>query len=102
MLRTATYLNGDIEMLAPENGYLAQLVGAFSPESRAQVIRMAQLRTVQAKTVLMTEGEVAAEIGFVLSGILAMTKHHADGRVSIGGLVLPTEMYGRVLSGPNE
>jgi CRP/FNR family transcriptional regulator len=50
----------------------------------------------------MAEGEESTEIGFVLSGILAMTKHLADGRVSIGGLLLPTDMYGRVFSGPNE
>jgi CRP/FNR family transcriptional regulator, anaerobic regulatory protein len=99
MLSTATYLNGNLDLLAPENGFLGQLAGTLSPESRSQFIGMAQLRQVPARTVLVEDGQKATEIGFVLSGLLAATKHFADGRVSIGALLLPTDLYGRLISG---
>ncbi|HVG48559.1 MAG TPA: Crp/Fnr family transcriptional regulator [Rubellimicrobium sp.] len=102
MLRTATHPNWDVEFFLPQEGYLAELVEAFSAETRSQFLQMSQIRTVRARTVLAVDGQEAAEIGFVLSGILAMSKHLPDGRVSIAGLLLPNDMYGRISSGPSQ
>ena len=102
MLPIATHLNGPSDLLAPENGVLGRLVGALSPEGRAEVFRLAQLRAVRARTVLVEEGQAATEIGFVLSGTLALTKRFAEGRISIGALLRSGEMYGRLFGGASE
>lgn len=100
MQRTIPHSVDPIDLVARQGGYLAQLLGAFSGEGRAQFHRMARTRAVPPKTVLAAEGEEAAELGFVLSGTLAMSKILPDGRTHIIGLLVPTDMFGRVYNGP--
>ena len=80
MLGTATYLNGDIEMLAPENGYLAQLVGAFSADSRSRSHAGAQPRgglgDVTDLVVVVDGGDDAVEPVALEYGAFASHRKH--------------------------
>jgi CRP/FNR family transcriptional regulator len=89
-----------VNRLLQRGGHLGQLLAALSPESQAEFRRLVRLKTVPARTTLVSEGEEASEIGYVLSGTLAMTKLLADGRVHIIGLLVPRDLYGRLFDGP--
>ncbi|WP_218014140.1 Crp/Fnr family transcriptional regulator [Rubellimicrobium roseum] len=99
MRGTTSHAGQGIDPFVPAGGYLSLLLETFSAESRARLDGMARVRTVPAKTVLVREGERPNEIGFVLSGILALTRFLPSGRAQISGLLAPTDMYGRIFSG---
>ncbi len=92
----------ELDGLATEHGgYLGQFLGAFSTAGRAQLRDQARTRVVQPRTILIAEGEEPDEIGFVLSGTLAITKLLPDGHGHILGLLVPTDTYGRPFGGPS-
>jgi CRP/FNR family transcriptional regulator len=49
--------------------------------------------------VVVPEGVHAERIGYVLDGALGMQKRLSDGRTHLIGLLVPTDMYGRVFDG---
>jgi CRP/FNR family transcriptional regulator, anaerobic regulatory protein len=100
MLRTTPYTTGIATLAARQGGRLADLFGAISEEARLRFERFARVRVVAPKTVLLAEGSAPEEIGFVLSGILATSKLLPAGRSHILGLLLPTDMYGRLQGDP--
>jgi CRP/FNR family transcriptional regulator len=100
MPETAKHPNEAVDRLLQKGGHLGQLLAALSPESQAEFRRLARLRTLPARATLVNEGEDPTEIGYVLSGTLAMTKLLPDGRVHIIGLLVPRDLYGRLFDGP--
>ena len=46
------------------------------------------------------EGEQLSFVGFIAKGMLRMQKLQADGRLSIVGLMVEGDMFGRVFNGP--
>lgn len=92
--------DGLIELVARQGGYLGRLLGAFSDEGRTRFQDQARMRVVPPGTVLATEGEEPDELGFVAGGMLAMSKHLPDGRTHIVGLLVPTDLFGRIVDGP--
>lgn len=50
----------------------------------------------------MLEGRETPEIGYVVTGSLAMVKQLDDGRRHIVGLLLRGDMYGRLFDGPSD
>ena len=89
-----------IDLVARQGGFLAQLFGAMSSEGLSQFHGMARTRVVGPKVVLAPQGEEPAELGFVLGGTLALCKLLPDGRSHVLGLLVPTDMYARVVQGP--
>lgn len=100
MPETAQHPDEAVDRLLQKGGHLGQLLATLSPASQAEFRRLVRLRTVPARTPVIEEGDEAPEIGFVLSGTLAMTKLLPDGRVHIIGLLVPQDLYGRLFDGP--
>jgi CRP/FNR family transcriptional regulator len=90
-----------VELVARQGGYLARLLGALSEEGRTRFHRQARMRVVPPGTVLAAEGEEPDELGFVVGGTLAMSKSLPDGRTQIVGLLVPTDLFGRIVDGPH-
>lgn len=89
-----------IALATRQGGLLARLHETFSPEGRLRFERMGRVRVASPRAVLVAEGQDPDEVGFVLSGTLATSKLLPDGRTHIFGLLVPTDMYGRVYHGP--
>ena len=100
MPRTTPHVIDVISLTAGQRGCLAKLLEAFSPEGRRRFNGMARVRQVAAKSTVTVEGENPDEIGFVLDGTLATCKLLSEGRTHIVGLLVPTDLYGRVHEGP--
>jgi len=100
MPRTLPQSRDVIDLVARQGGFLAQLLGALSPDGREQFHAVARTRAVPPRTVLAAQGETPAELGFVLGGTLSLSRLFPDGRSHIVGLLVPTDMYGRVFQGP--
>lgn len=76
------------------------LIGKASDACREALRAMAVDREVPAGTILAEEGQPLAEVGYVLEGTLGMVKILPDGRQHIIGLLVPTDLFGRVFDGP--
>jgi CRP/FNR family transcriptional regulator, anaerobic regulatory protein len=100
MQRTTPLAMDSVALAARQGGSLARLLDAFSDAARLDFERMARVRVVAPRTVLVTEGKDTEEVGFLLSGTLATSKLLSDGRMHIVGLLVPTDMYGQVYSSP--
>ncbi|WP_164871813.1 Crp/Fnr family transcriptional regulator [Solirhodobacter olei] len=80
-------------------GKLDRLLATLPPDLRPKLESICQRRSVRAGEVLVEEGEDSLVIGYVLSGMLGMVKLLPDGRRHIIGLLVPTDMYGRLFNG---
>lgn len=80
---------------------LDQLLGVLPPARHGDLRRICGLRELPEKSVLVREGERFATVGSLLDGALGMEKQLADGRMHIVGLLLPSDMFGRLFDGPS-
>lgn len=76
-------------------GKLGRLLGALPAALRSELNALWQRQTVATGTVLLADGRSSDTVGYVVSGILGMTKELPDGRKHIIGLLVPTDMFGR-------
>ncbi|WP_169310829.1 Crp/Fnr family transcriptional regulator [Cereibacter changlensis] len=76
------------------------LMRLASDASRAALKAMAAEREIPAGTVLAEEGQSPTEVGYVLEGTLGMVKLLPDGRRHIIGILIPTDLFGRVFEVP--
>lgn len=76
--------------------HLGSLLTTLDPGSRAALLALGRVKTVNEGAVLVEDGGGSAEVGYLLDGILGMTKRLPDGRVHIVGLLVPTDIYGRL------
>ena len=83
------------------NGLLEKLLNALPPEVTARLLSQATLRDVAAGDIILDRAARSAEVGYVLDGMLAMLQVLEDGRKHIVGLLVPTDIYGRVFDGPS-
>ncbi|WP_127903609.1 Crp/Fnr family transcriptional regulator [Solirhodobacter olei] len=72
-----------------------RLLEAFPEPLRDRLTAELKRVAMAEGTVLVEDGDTPSQIGYVLSGLLGMTKHLPDGRRHIIGLLAPTDMYGR-------
>ncbi len=89
------------EVISAGNGLLRKLLNALAPEVRESLLSHASARDVAAGTVLMHSGQPSAEVGYVITGTLAMTQVLEHDRKHIVGLLVPTDIYGRIFDGPS-
>ncbi|TCM77336.1 Crp/Fnr family transcriptional regulator [Rhodovulum steppense] len=81
-------------------GLLAEVL-ADMPDAQLHGLQgIARLRDIPRGGVVVTEGGRPDEIGYLIHGALGMQKQLPDGRVHIIGLLVPTDMYGRLFDGP--
>jgi CRP/FNR family transcriptional regulator len=68
-------------------------------EANRELQRISHLRRFKAGETVIGEGEPAGVLGNVVSGVLKLVKTMSDGRQQIVGILLPSDMFGRVFSG---
>lgn len=81
------------------SGHLGELFQTLSPSARTELMSAATFRNVSAGAMLISVGTTSADLGYVISGTLAMTRIVDDCRKHIIGLHGPTDLYCRLLDG---
>ncbi len=89
-----------LDVLARVNPHFHRVVAAASPELRAVLAAAARVRPFARGDVVAPADVESAEIGYLLEGALGIILPLADGREHIVGLLVPTDMYGRLFDGP--
>ena len=84
------------------NGLLDRLLEALPPEATAALLADATLRDVPVGQALIERGEQSDHVGYVIEGMLAMVQSIEDGRKHIFGLLVPTDIYGRLFDGTSD
>lgn len=88
-------------LVGADAGMLGKLLAALPPLVRGELVAHLSLREVPAGTVLLERGERSDAVGYVLDGTLAMTQVIDHARTHIVGLLVPTDIYGRLFDGPS-
>ncbi|MBI1171381.1 helix-turn-helix domain-containing protein [bacterium] len=83
------------------DGLLVKLMATLSPDSREALLSLATLRSLQAGDVILEDGKIAHEIGYLVEGVAGMIQSVDQHRRHIVGLLVPTDIYGRMLDGPS-
>jgi len=83
------------------NGLLEKLLDALPTEVTQQLLSQAVLRDVTAGEMILERGMRSEKVGYLLDGTLAMVQTFEDGRKHIVGLLVPTDIYGRLFDGPS-
>lgn len=82
-------------------GLLAEILHSL-PEAHAKSLgAIGRFRDIPRGQRIVGEGGRSDEIGYLLRGALGMQKCLPDGRTHIIGLLVPTDMYGRLFDGPS-
>jgi CRP/FNR family transcriptional regulator, anaerobic regulatory protein len=83
------------------NSLLEKLLDTLSPEVTERLLSHATLRHVAAGETICERGARSEDVGYVLDGMLAMVQTFEDGKRHILGLLVPTDIYGRLFDGPS-
>jgi CRP/FNR family transcriptional regulator len=83
------------------DGLLEKFIGSLPPEVSDTLLSLATLRDVEPGATVVERGVHSPDIGYVLDGTLAMIQSLGDGRKHIVGLLVPTDIFGRVFDGPS-
>ncbi len=94
MPRAPTLDNPLTNLLCTANG--RSVCAVADPALREKIGRMCRVRKFKAGDTIISEGKERSIVGVVSSGVLKMAKSMADGRQQIVGLLLPSDMFGRV------
>ena len=101
MTKPTTSLIALKDAVSDSNGLLERLLHSLPPKVTAELMELATLRDVCAGEAVVERGVRSEEIGYVLNGTLAMVQILEDGKKHIVGLLVPTDIYGRVFDGPS-
>jgi CRP/FNR family transcriptional regulator len=85
--------------IGQSNGLLEKLLEALPQEVTARLLELATLRDVEPGEIVVERGVHSEEIGYVLNGMLSMVQNLEDGKKHIIGLLVPTDIYGRIFDG---
>ena len=83
------------------NGLLEKLLESLQPDVTERLLSQATLHDVAAGETLIERGVRSEYVGYVLDGTLAMVQVLEDGRKHIVGLLVPTDLFGRLFDGPS-
>ena len=83
------------EILRHGSGHLQSMFAALG-DNRHHIEKIAKIEKIKAGTVLSSDGSATDKIGYIIDGTLAMTKVLPNGHSQILGLLVPTDMFGRV------
>jgi CRP/FNR family transcriptional regulator len=87
--------------IGQSNGLLERLLDSLPPDVTATLMDHTILRDVEVGQIVVERGVLSPEIGYVLDGTLAMIQVLEDDKRHIVGLLVPTDIYGRVFDGPS-
>lgn len=90
----------DSTAIDPARGLLGKLLCALSCTVREDILSQAKVRDVAAGEVISVANRISSEVGYVLEGTLAMVQVIDDKRKHIVGLLVPTDIFGRLFDGP--
>ena len=76
------------------SGPLPTLLKALGPHQH-DLEKFARVETLRAGQIVNREDQTGGRIGYVLEGVLALSKNLPDGRHNILGVLGPNDMYGR-------
>lgn len=88
-------------LIPPGHRHLLAVFDALPPDARERLAAGARVVQVPQGHLLVREGCETTEVGYVLDGTLGMIKVLPDERRHIIGLLMPTDMYGRLFDGPH-
>jgi CRP/FNR family transcriptional regulator len=80
----------------------AAFCAGLTDEEREKLNAIAHLRRFPKGATVVAEGDEASIVGNVIEGVLKMQKTQPDGRQQIVGLLVPTDIFGRVFTGTSE
>lgn len=83
------------------NGLLEKLLDTLQPDVTDKLLSLATMHDVPAGKTIIERSERSESVGYVLNGTLAMVQVLEDGRKHIVGLLVPTDIYGRLFNGPS-
>lgn len=101
MQKQTTSLQDLQDLVSAENGLLGKLLCALPPQVKDALLSNATVREVEAGDVLVESGQQSTELGYVITGTLAMTQILGHERKHIVGLLVPTDVFGRLFDGPS-
>lgn len=84
------------------DGLLGKLLAHIEPDVIEALLSQAELRLVETGAVIVERGAESREIGHVLEGTLAMVQVFGDEKKHIVGLLVPTDIFGRLFDGPSD
>jgi CRP/FNR family transcriptional regulator len=85
--------------LLGEDSRLVEILGLLPQQACADLVASASVSMFQNGDVILPEGARSERIGYVIDGALGMEKSLPDGRTHLIGLLVPTDMYGRLFDG---
>jgi len=74
------------------------LSASLSAQARQELSHIARVRTFRAGETILAEAEEISFVGSVVFGVLRLQKTLHDGRQQIVGLLLPSDIFGRVFA----
>jgi len=83
------------------NGLLEELLNALPAEVSEKLLSRATPRDVASSETILERGVRSEHVGYVLDGTLAMVQILEDGKKHIVGLLVPTDIFGRLFDGPS-
>lgn len=83
------------------NGLLEKLLDALPPEVTERLLSRAAMHDAAAGATILERGIHSEIVGYVLAGTLAMVQTFEDGKKHIVGLLVPTDIFGRLFDGPS-
>lgn len=83
------------------NGLLEKLLDALPRSVTETLLSQAAIRDVSVGETILERGPQSDVVGYVLEGTLAMIQVLEDGKKHIVGLLVPTDIYGRLFDGPS-
>lgn len=92
-------LNNFFEVESLAHGRIETLLHALPETARKALASAARIVQFDRGTCLLAEGDRPNELSYLLEGALAMEKTLADGRRHIIGVLVPTDMFGRLFDG---
>jgi CRP-like cAMP-binding protein len=78
------------------NGLLEKLLDALPTDVTERLLSQATLYDVASGELIIERGVRSESVGYVLDGTLAMVQVLEDSRKHIIGLLVPTDIYGRL------
>lgn len=83
------------------NGLLEELLGALPTDVSEKLLSQATPRDISEGEIILERGTRSEHVGYVLDGTLAMVQILEDGKKHIVGLLVPTDIFGRLFDGPS-
>ena len=86
-------------ILEPSHPHVVETLDRLGPDVLRDLAARAHVQVVSEGAILETEGTLAENVGYLLEGALAMVKRVSGGSEHIVGLLLPTDLFGRLAGG---